>query len=71
MARLDIYLVTPDIHAKISRHFNSFGYRSDHSFIGIELNVENIQHGKGFWKFNSALLQDQDYVKLVKMKLIM
>ena len=66
MARLDFFLVTPDIHARISRYLNNFGYRSDHSLIGIELSIENIERGKGFWKFNSALLKDPDYVELVK-----
>ena len=53
MARLDFYLVTPDIQANISKHILSFGYRSDHSLVGIELNMENSERGKGFWKFNS------------------
>ena len=59
MARLEYCLVTPDIHAKILKYWNSFGYRSNPSLIGIELNIER---GKGFWKFNSAMLKDQDCV---------
>ena len=34
--------------------------------MGIELNTENSERGKGFWKFNSALLKEQEYVTLVK-----
>ena len=66
MARLDFFLVTPDIHANINKHILSFGYKSDHSLVGIELNTENSERGKGFWKFNSALLKEQEYVTLVK-----
>ena len=66
MARLDFFLVTPDIHANINKHILSFGYRSDHSLVGIELNTENSEYGKGFWKFNSALLKEKEYVTLVK-----
>ena len=66
MARLDFFLVTPDIHAKINKYIKSFGYRSDHSLIGIEIDVNSTERGKGFWKFNSSLLQDVEYVTLVK-----
>ena len=66
MARLDFFLVTPDIHATISKHILSFGYKSDHSLVGIELNIENSECGKGFWKFNLALLKEKEYVTLVK-----
>ena len=66
MARLDFFLVTPDIHANMNKHILSFGYRSDHSLVGIELNIENSERGKGFWQFNSALLKEKEYVTLVK-----
>ena len=69
MARLDFFLVTKDIHANISKHILSSGYRSDHSLVGIELNTENSERGKGFWKFNSALLKEKEYVTLVKNKI--
>ena len=66
MARLDYVLVIPHIHAKISKHINSFGYRSYDSLKGIDLDVKHIEPGKGFWKFNSSILQDQEYGTLVK-----
>ena len=70
MARLDFFLVTPDIHANVSKHINSFVYRSNRSLVGIEIDVKNIERGKGFWKFNSSFLQDPTrYVTLVKNKI--
>ena len=49
---------------------NSFGCRSDHSQIGIEIDVNSTERGKGFFKFNSSLLQDVILVKNeIKMKL--
>ena len=66
MTRLDFFLVTPDIHAKINKYITSFGYRSDHSLIGIEIDVNSTEHGKGLRKFNSSLWQDIEYVTLVK-----
>ncbi len=40
------------------------GLHSNYSILSIELN--NINRGKGLWKFNLKLLKDMDYVKLVK-----
>jgi hypothetical protein len=40
---------------------------SDHSIVEIVLEEKNkIQNGKGFWKFNSALLTDKHYITKVK-----
>ena len=63
MARLDFFLATPDIYAKITGCNISHGYRSNHSQIGIELDVHEIARGRGFWKFNHSLLHDNEYVK--------
>ena len=69
MARLDFFLVSTDIHAKIMKCFISFGYRTDHSFTGVELNIDESNRGKGFWKFNTSLLKDQKYVEIVKAEI--
>lgn len=47
----------------------SHGYRTDHSFIGIEINLDEISRGKGFWKFNTSLLHDKIYVNMVKQEI--
>ena len=66
MARLDFFLLTPDLHAKIVKYKISPGYRTDHSFLSIELDTGEMRRGNGFWKMNTSLLHDEDYVKLVK-----
>ena len=58
MSRLDFFLVSPDIHVKILKHDISFGYRSDHSFLGIIVGMQEVERGKEFWKFNCQLLKD-------------
>ncbi|CAG2237600.1 unnamed protein product [Mytilus edulis] len=41
--------------------------KSDHSLIKLTLSGENFsERGPGFWKFNSGLLTDKDYVDIVK-----
>ncbi len=34
--------------------------------ISLSLSLHNNPHGHGFWKFNRSLLQDTNYVTLVK-----
>ena len=63
---MDFFLVTPDIHAKVIKHYFSYGYHTDHSFVGISVDLYEAIHGKGFWKFNTALLRDIDYVNFIK-----
>ena len=69
MARLDFFLVTSDFHAKINKYIMNHGFRTDHSFIGIEINLVEISRGKGFWKFNTSLLHDKEYVEKVKKEI--
>ena len=47
-----------------------YASHSDHSSVALELQT-NVQHprGPGFWKFNSALLEDKDYTEDLKVKI--
>ena len=42
------------------------GYRTDHSFVELNISFSDFQKGKGFWKFNNSLLKDTTYVQEVK-----
>ncbi len=42
------------------------GHCTDHSMISMSLSLHNNPHGCGFWKFNGSLLQNTNYVTLVK-----
>ncbi len=66
MSRLDFFLVSEDIMALISKCDIIPGYRSDHSINNIILTISNEKRGRGFWKFNTSLLQDQEYIHIVK-----
>ena len=66
MSRLDYFLVSADIMALTSRADIKPGYRSDHSIITLQLNISNDSRGKGFWKFNTSLLHDPNYLDLIK-----
>ena len=41
--------------------------KSDHCIITVKFNIkQDHTRGKGFWKFNSSLLKNKDYVEIVK-----
>ncbi|MEM6812743.1 MAG: hypothetical protein AAF549_09790, partial [Pseudomonadota bacterium] len=42
------------------------GYRTDHSMISVEIKPTKLTRKKTFWKFNSRLLQDKEYINIVK-----
>ena len=41
------------------------GYKSDHSFIALEIIQNKITIGKGIWKFNNNLLRNEDHIELI------
>ena len=42
------------------------GYRTDHSAITLEVCFKQAERIKGYWKFNTSLLRDNNYVNNVK-----
>ena len=42
------------------------GYRTDHSAIVFCFTASVNKRGKGYWKFNAQLLQDTEYINIVK-----
>ena len=42
------------------------GYKTDHSMITIKVSLHSNNRGHGFWKLNTSLLEDTEYVTLIK-----
>ena len=42
------------------------GYQSDHSGVLLKLQIQENEKGRGYWKFNNALLKDKEYIKMIK-----
>ena len=65
-ARLDYFLVSNSllpfiVNAKI--HPSCF---SDHNPIELEIDFAKFSRGRGFWKFNNSLIEDPEYLNLIK-----
>jgi exonuclease III len=66
-SRLDYFFTSEHLLNTIKSTDILPGFHSDHSLINICFSDNNKQNiGKGFWKFNSSLLHDTDYVNKIK-----
>ena len=65
-ARLDYFIASESLIPIISETNIIPGYRSDHSMITMELKLTEEKRGKGFYKFNTALLRDEKYVQTIE-----
>ena len=64
-ARLDFFLISQSILDIFSDSYIRFKYRSDHCKIGIKLHLEKTIKGKGIWKLNADLLNDNDLMEKI------
>ena len=65
-SRLDYWFLSNHILNSLQEYKILPGLHSDHSILKIEISTQDISRGKGFWKFNSTLLHDPNYVKKIK-----
>ena len=63
--RLDFFLISSNLHRNVTKSSIIPGYRSDHSFITLELNKTPNIRNKTFWKFNNNLLKDKNFITQV------
>ena len=69
-SRLDFLLVSTHIVYDLKDANILPSIKSDHSLVKVTFGFKNSsQHGRGFWKFNSSLLKDPDYIDLVNTKI--
>lgn len=61
-ARLDFFLISECLLSFIKEVDIHYGYRSDHSQISFKLELKKEDRKNNFWKFNSTLLKDKNYL---------
>ena len=62
-SRLDFFLITDILTPMVKDVTISTGYRTDHSLITLNLQFEPEGERRQFWKFNSSLLHDKNYLE--------
>ena len=65
-ARLDYFLISVSLLPFIENADILPTAFSDHSPIVLDIDFSRFIRGRGFWKFNNALLKDPNYVEVVK-----
>ena len=66
MGRLDYFLISETLINYTLNEKILPGYRSDHSVISLSLQFTKTPKAKTFWKFNSSLLNNSQYIKEIK-----
>ena len=64
--RLDYFIISTSLINIISSTEITHGFRSDHSFVSLELGKENITRGPGFFKLNTSLLLQKEYINKIR-----
>ena len=66
-SRLDYFFTSDHILNIVSDIDILPGIHSDHSLLKMTINGNGKHNiGKGFWKFNTSLLHDEEYIKHIK-----
>ena len=66
-SRLDYFLTSIGISYLIKKTEIKPGNCSDHSIISITFDLaDTIKRGRSYWKFNNDLLNDPEYVNIIK-----
>ena len=60
--RLDYFLTSEETMQYVDRVDIVPGFRTDHSIVSVKLRFHHEKRGPGYWKLNTALLRDKDYV---------
>ena len=65
--RLDFFLVNQSTFCNTSEADIIPGYKTDHSMITLQISLHSNKRGRGFWKLNTSLLKDIEYVNRIKL----
>lgn len=65
MTRIDHWLISSHLINYMKDVDIYPGIKSDHSIIFLSISNTNTKQGRGFWKFNTTLLKDLEYVKSI------
>ena len=70
-SRLDYFLISEDILSLDPKVEIIPAYKSDHTPIILSFIKSRQSRGRGLWKFNNQLLQNQDYIDMVKEEIFL
>ena len=67
--RLDYFLVSSNLVNIITNCKITTGFRSDHSLVYFNLNIDNQTRGPGYFKLNNSVILEQEYQNKIKQSI--
>jgi len=64
--RLDFFLVGNKLCHRVQSCSIGQSFKSDHKIVSVEVNLQQIERGTRYWKLNTSILNDDNYVSLIK-----
>ena len=68
-SRIDYALVSAGLDQKIETVMYISSLKTDHRAVYMVVNLHQSERGKGFWKFNTMLLKNQEYLSMMNQYL--
>ena len=68
--RLDIILASHSLFDKIKSSNIVPGFQSDHSAVIVNIELNKVVRGKGYWKMNCSHLKHPEYIELIKRTIV-
>ena len=68
---LDYFLISEDILSLNPKAEILNSYKSDHNIMSLSISKSTQKRGKGLWKFNNALLENTDFVDMIRSEIIL
>ena len=60
--RLDLFIINTGLAPFVTTIKHAPRFHSDHSFVEMFIEIDEIARGRGFWKFNNILLHKPEYI---------
>ena len=65
-SRIDFYLVSKSITNWVVKANTKVSNAPDHKAVVLDLRILSEKRGPGLWKFNNSLVEDNQFVELIK-----
>ena len=63
--RLDYIFISDCLSQYVQSIRTAKGYRTDHQMVELEMKICGEKRGPGYWKLNTSLLRDKDFVEKI------
>ena len=65
-SRIDFFLIAQHLTNWVEQTATKMSNAPDHRAVQLTLSFPHVTRGPGLWKFNNSLLDDEEYVKLIR-----